>query len=436
MSNSIPIDKEMPAALGFGRRKSAIASAVIGTTLEWFDYSVYAAVAGWIAATFFPSDNPHTSLLSALAVFGVGFFFRPLGALFFGHTGDRKGRKLALSGTIILMGVCSLVIACAPGYAGSGLIGPIVLLAARCGQGFSAGGEFAGGAAFLIEGAPVNRRGIYGAIHYMAIILGNLIGAAMVAGLIAVLDAEQMSAWGWRVPFFVGACAAVAGLFLRSRSNDTPVMERAILAGEIASNPITETFQSTWRIVVRGVGLVCGFTIVTYAYVNMQSFIPAVTTLSNGTAQWLYAISLAVQIPLIGFFGTLSDRIGRKPLLFTGAALLVLCPIPAFKLIATGSLPLVLLALLMVSISIAVYAGPFTAAITELMPRRTRYTALSVSYGFAAALFGGTAGYVVVWLRFQTGSPIAPAIYASIAAIITLITVFSTPETIRRNIEH
>ncbi|MET2828478.1 MFS transporter [Mesorhizobium shangrilense] len=416
------------------RQPLAITSAVIGTTLEWFDYSVYAAVAAWIATEFFPSENSHVSLLSALAVFGVGFFFRPLGALFFGHMGDRKGRKHALAATIILMGASSLLIAVAPNYTSVGLLAPVLLVVARCAQGFSAGGEFAGGAAFLIEGAPEKRRGTYGAIHYMAIIFGNLLGAAIVASLIAVLSGDQMKLWGWRIPFLIGACAALVGLFLRARSTDTPIMQQAIMAGEIPDSPISETFRDMWKLVLRGVGLVCGFTIVTYAYVNMQSYIPAVTGLSAGTAQWLYSLSLAVQIPLIGFFGFLSDKVGRKPLMLAGAVLLTVCPIPVFALVATGSTPLVLLALIIVSVSIAVYAGPFTAAITELMPRRTRYTALSVSYGLAAALFGGTAGYVVTWLRFYTASPNAPAIYAAIAAALTLITVISTPETVHRDI--
>lgn len=313
-----------------------IAAAAVGTMLEWYDFSVYAALATWIAAAFFPADTPGVSLLSALAVFGVGFLFRPLGAVAFGHIGDRIGRKEALALTIIVMGVSTALLAVAPTHATAGILGPVVLVVARCGQGFSGGGEFAGGASFLIEHAPEGRRGFYGAIHYMALIGGNLVGAGIVAGLSFSLTQAQMETWGWRVPFVIGAVAAFAGLYIRRRLGDTPVMEGAKKQDDIPRSPFIEALRSDGRAVLRGMGLVVGFTIMSYTYVNMQSYIVTVSDLSQGTAVALYSLSLLVQLGMIGLFGRLSDRVGRKPVLVAGAALMVVVTYPSFLLISSG----------------------------------------------------------------------------------------------------
>ncbi|WP_433420990.1 MFS transporter [Microtetraspora malaysiensis] len=410
-------------------RTRVVAAGAVGTTLEWYDFSVYAALATWIAAGFFPADNPGVSLLSALAVFGVGFLFRPLGAVVFGHIGDRYGRKEALGLTIIVMGLSTALLAIAPTYAAAGVLGPVVLLVARCGQGFSSGGEFAGGASFLIEHAPEGRRGLYGAIHYMALIGGNLIGAGIVAALSFSLSEEQMQTWGWRVPFVIGTVAAFAGVYIRRRLGDTPVMEGARKQDDIARSPFAEALRTDGRAVLRGIGLVVGFTVMSYTYVNMQSFIVTVSDLSQGAAVALYSLSLVVQLCLIGLFGRLSDRIGRKPVLIAGATLMVATTYPSFLLISSGSTIVILAGLTLMAVSIAVYAGPFTTVITELMSRRTRFTALAVSYGFAVAVFGGTAGFVVAWLRQELDSVFAPALFGTVAAVITLATTLTTRET-------
>ncbi|MEU7749349.1 MFS transporter [Nonomuraea sp. NPDC049158] len=418
-----------PAQPTATRKSRVIAAAAVGTMLEWYDFSVYAALATWIAAAFFPTGTPGVSLLSALAVFGVGFLFRPLGAVAFGHIGDRYGRKEALALTIIVMGVSTALLAVAPTHATAGILGPVVLVVARCGQGFSGGGEFAGGASFLIEHAPQGRRGFYGAIHYMALIGGNLVGAGIVAGLSFSLTQAQMETWGWRVPFVIGAVAAFAGVYIRRRLGDTPVMEGAKKQDDIPRSPFIEALRSDGRAVLRGIGLVVGFTIMSYTYVNMQSYIVTVSDLSQGAAVALYSLSLIVQLGVIGLFGRLSDRIGRKPVLIAGAALMVVATYPSFLLISSGSTGLILAGLMLMAVAIAVYAGPFTTVITELMSRRTRYTALAVSYGFAVAVFGGTAGFVVAWLRQAMGSSLAPALFGVVAAVITLITALTTRET-------
>lgn len=410
-----------------------IAAGLAGTILEWFDFSVYAAVAIYLAPLFFPSENETLSLLSALAVLAVGFLARPLGALFFGRLGDRRGRRDALALSIVLMGVSTLVLGLAPTYTSIGIVGTLVFILARLGQGFSAGGEFGGGAVYLTEWARAGKKGLYGAIFYTGTVAGPVAGSATVAVLSATLSPEDMSTWGWRIPFFIGALAAVVGLLLRSRLADTPEFESAQREGDVSAAPIKESFTKSWLPMLRCVGLVVGFTISTHAYLNMQSFIVSTTGLSARDTSVIFTITYAIQVPLIILSGWLSDRVGRKILLAIGSVGLLISVWPMFLLVNQGTVASVFLGLLLVSFFLAVYAGPFTASLAELMPRRTRFSSLSIAYAFTAATFGGTAGYVVAWLKESVGD-FAPALYATIAAAVT----FTTVALMRRswNVEH
>jgi MFS transporter, MHS family, proline/betaine transporter len=408
-------------------RRRAISASAIGTALEWFDFSVYAALATVIGAQFFDSDNPTHSFLAAVAVFGVGFLFRPLGALFFGHIGDVYGRHRALALTIIIMGVSTLLLAVAPSREAAGILGPIILVLARIGQGFSAGGEFAGGATFIVEYAPAKRRGFYGSIHYMALIFGNLMGAALVAVLFHTLSEEQMSDFGWRIPFVTGVFVAFLGFWMRRRLADTPAFTSEKVERE--SNPLAVVAKTHKMRVLQGAGLVVGFTIANYAYINMQGFIVTFGDLPSTTVSVMYSASLVVQIALIGAFGALSDRVGRRPVLLAGSVAMAVVVLPAFWLVTSGQAGLAFLGLVLMAVSIGMYAGPFTTAITEMMPVETRYSLISIAYGLAVAIFGGTAGFVVAYLREVTGASVAPAFFCIAAAIVTLVAVLTLRET-------
>lgn len=408
-------------------RRRAISASAIGTALEWFDFSVYAALATVIGAQFFDADNPTHSFLAAVAVFGVGFLFRPLGALFFGHIGDVYGRHRALALTIIIMGFSTMLLALAPSREAAGVLGPIILVLARIGQGFSAGGEFAGGAAFIVEYAPAERRGFYGSIHYMALIFGNLVGAALVAVLFHTLSDEQMAEFGWRIPFVTGVFVAGLGFWMRRRLADTPAFTSEKVERE--ANPLAVVAKIHKMRVLQGAGLVVGFTIANYAYVNMQGFIVTFGDLPSTTVSVMYSASLVVQIALIGAFGALSDRVGRRPVLLAGSVAMAVVVLPAFWLVTSGQAGLAFLGLVLMAVSIGMYAGPFTTAITEMMPVATRYSLISIAYGLAVAIFGGTAGFVVAYLREVTGSTVAPAFFCIAAAVVTLVAVLTLRET-------
>ncbi|MFI9630635.1 MFS transporter [Streptomyces sp. NPDC052042] len=419
---------ERPAHGSLRARRRAIAASAVGTALEWFDFSVYAALATVIGQQFFDVGDPVHSFLAAVAVFGVGFLFRPLGAVFFGHIGDTRGRKPALALTIVVMGASTTLLALAPTSATAGILGPVILVVARIGQGFSAGGEFAGGAAFIIEYAPRRRRGYFGSIHYMALIFGNLVGAALVAVLFRTLSVEQMGQFGWRIPFATGLLVALLGLWMRLKLADTPEFSEARRAEPKPGNPLVVVARTQRIRILQGVGLVAGFTIATYTYVNMQGFIVTYGDLDSTDVSLIYSLSLVVQIPLIGVFGALSDRVGRRPVLLAGIIAIALSAFPTLALVSTGNAWFGLLGLTLMAVAIAVYAGPFTAAITEMMPVATRYSALSIAYGLAVAVFGGTAGFVVAYLRDVTGSALAPALFCIAACLVTLGTVLRIGE--------
>ncbi|WP_456695582.1 MFS transporter [Aeromicrobium sp. P5_D10] len=408
-------------------RRRAITASAIGTALEWFDFSVFAALATIIGAQFFASDDPVHSFLSAVAVFGVGFLFRPLGALFFGHIGDVYGRHKALALTIMVMGASTLLLAVSPNRETAGILGPVLLVLARIGQGFSAGGEFAGGAAFIVEYAPPEKRGLFGSIHYMALIFGNLIGAVMVAVLLRVLSEDQMAQFGWRIPFASGLIVAVLGFWMRRKLADTPAFAMESDARE--TRPLASVARKQKMQILRGAGLVVGFTIANYTYINMQGFVVTFGDLSPIDVSLMYSLSLLVQIPLIGVFGAISDRVGRRPVMLAGIIAIGLSVFPTFALVTSGSVWLGFLGLALMAASIGMYAGPFTAAITEMMPIATRYSSISISYGLAVAIFGGTAGYIVAFLREQTGDTVAPALFCIAAVGVTLGTVLRMRET-------
>lgn len=412
-------------------RKAVVAGA-IGNFIEWYDFAVYGYFATIIAGQFFPSDNRAASLLATFAVFAVAFFMRPLGAFVFGSYGDRIGRRNTLAAAVILMGVATLMIGVLPTYGQIGIFAPILLIVARLLQGFSAGGEWSGSAAFMVEYAPESRRGLYGSWQQFSIVAGLLVGSLVGSILGAVLPEEALNAWGWRVPFILGILVGVVGLYLRLRLEDTPAFRALERKEEVADAPVKESFTTHGGESVTAVGFTVGWTVSYYVLLTyMPTYVSETLGLSLASALTANAIGLVVLMGLIPFTGALSDRIGRKPLLIGFSALMVLVTYPLFLLVATQTFALIVVGQVLFGIVISLFSGPGPAAMVEMFPTNVRYSALGVSYNLAVALFGGTAPFIATFLIDRTGNNISPGFYLIAASVVTLIFVARMKETSR-----
>jgi MHS family proline/betaine transporter-like MFS transporter len=420
--NSASIDRETGAGnIPGGKRLSrrAIVAATIGNTLEWYDFAVFGYFAATIGKLFFPAGNETASLLLTLATFGVGFFMRPVGALVLGSMADRKGRKSALSLTILLMAAGTALIGFAPTYATAGVLAPIMIVCARLLQGFSCGGEIGGATAFLVEHAPPARRGYYAswqqASQACALLLGSLFGAAL-SGL---LTPDQLEGWGWRVPFLFGLLIGPVGFYIRSSIEESP----DYLADKVHTpTPMRDTFRFHGRSLVTGLGITVSWTVCTYFFlVYMPTYSVRQLGLDRTSSFIANAAGLVMVLVLVPVFGNLSDRIGRRPLLLGAGLLIFLAAYPVlYGLTTHPTFIALLLAQLAFGALIAAFTGPAPATMAELFPVTVRSSGLSVAYNFAVTIFGGFAPFIATWLIQATGSSLAPAGYVMFAAVLSI----------------
>jgi len=412
--------------------RKAVVAGTIGNFIEWYDFSVYGFFATVFASQFFPSDDPVASLLATFAVFAISFFMRPVGAFVFGHYGDKVGRRSTLAVAVILMGLATFMIGVLPNYEQIGVLAPILLVVARLLQGISAGGEWSGSAAFMVEYAPEHRRGLYGSWQQFSIAAGLLVGSAIGGILGTVLSEDALNSYGWRIPFILGILVGAVGLYLRLRLEDTPAFRVIEEKEEVASAPIKESFSAHYRESLTAIGFTVAWTV---AYYILLTYMPTYVarTLGFPLSQALLsnAIGLAVLMILIPFMGALSDRVGRKPLLIAFSALIAVLTYPLFLLISGGTFLLVVLGQVLFGVIISLFSGPGPAALVEMFPTNVRYSALGVSYNLAVAAFGGTAPFIATYLVSRTGSNLSPSFYLIAAAVITLIVVSRIKETYR-----
>lgn len=408
----------------------AVFAAVVGHFVEYFDYTVYGFFASVIGTHFFPASDPLASLAAAFAVFALAFALRPLGGIVFGHFGDRLGRRKVLALSVLLMGAGSLMIGVLPPYAAIGGWAPVLLVLARMVQGFSTGGENAGASSFLAGYARPRSRGITCSWGRTAIIAATVAGSGFAALLRATLSAESFNAWGWRLPFLLGAVLSVIGLYVRLRLEDTPAFRRLEDDSAVAAIPIATTFRHHWRTVL--VGLVFYIAPSTGSYmllIYMPSYGSSVFGIPPSQALLSNAIALVLLIALIPVTAALSDKVGRKPLLIIFNLALVAGAYPLILLFAEGTFVAALTAQLIFAVVISFFSGPGTAMAAELFPTRVRYTGFAISNNVATAMFGGTAPFIATWLVSATGRPTSPACYLIAAGAVSLVAVLCMRET-------
>lgn len=400
-----------------------IFAAGVGNVLEWYDFSVYAYMAPFIAAKFFPSDDPLTGLLAVFATFGLGFVIRPLGGIVIGRLGDVRGRKEALLLTIVLMAVGTAGIGLVPGRNTVGGWAPWLLVLCRLIQGFSAGGEWGSSTAFIYEWAPKGRRAFFSSLQQSSVAGGMLLGSAIAALLGTMLSKTQMSDFGWRLPFLVGALIIPIGWYLWRHVEETPVFAAGVTMPVGTGKGIILASKAGGIIVIWTVAY---YAILTY----MPVFTAHYSKLGASAALWSNALSLLVLALTIPFFGALADRVGRKPLLLAGAAGFALLSYPLFLVIVNSSAMLpVILAQIVFALMTAIYSGGAPAAVTEIFPSASRLLWMSTGYSLTVALFGGFGPYISTWLVANTGSPLSPVLYIAVCALLSLAVIVRLKET-------
>lgn len=398
----------------------AVAAAIIGNTLEWFDFTVFGLFSVTIANVFFPPETGlKDSLLWTLATFGVGFLTRPLGAVLIGHYADRAGRRAALTLVIGLMTIGTALIALTPGYAEIGVAAPILLVAARLIQGFSVGGELGGATAFLIEAAPPERRGLYASWQHAGQSGAILIGASAGTLVTNLLTAEQLSAWGWRLPFLLGLCVAPVGLYLRRQMGDIP---DAAIAEHDHTAPVRQLAEQYRGGLLTTMGsMVLGTACVYILSINMPTYASHELGMTLPNAMIATTISSVIGISVALSAGHLADRIGSRPIMLTCAIVILLAIYPAFRLLIAFPLPAVLIGLQAVlTIFTAGLSGSAYLLMGEQFPASVRSSGLAIGYTAAVVLFGGFASFIATWLIRVTGDKAAPAFYIIGAALVTV----------------
>ena len=416
--------------------RKAVTGASIGNAVEWFDFAIYGFLATIIAGQFFPKGDDTAALLSTFAIFAAAFFLRPLGGLVFGPLGDRIGRQRVLALVILVMSAATLAIGLLPTYESIGIAAPILLLVCRCLQGFSAGGEYGGGAVYLAEYASDARRGFVVTFMVWSGLLGFLLGSVTVTLLQAALPTEAMLGYGWRIPFLMAAPLGLIGLYIRLRLADTPEFTELRKERKVAKRPLREAFTTSWASILQVFGL---FLIFNVGYYVVFTFVPnfLIKPLGFGRTESFTSITLAtlVALGLTLPFAMLSDRVGRRPMLIVGSALFVVFAYPLFLMITSGSLAAAMVAHCLLAAIEAVYISAAVTAGVELFATSVRYSGFSIGYNVAVAGFGGTTPYVLTWLTAATGSVLVPAYYLMAAAAVSLAAVLVLKETAGRPLQ-
>ncbi|SFB68362.1 MFS transporter, MHS family, proline/betaine transporter [Polaromonas sp. OV174] len=399
-----------------------VISASIGNALEWFDLVVYGFFAATISKLFFPSGDDTISLMLTLGTFGVSFFMRPLGAIVIGAYADRVGRKAALTLSIALMFLGTLMICLVPTYSSIGLLAPAVLVVARMIQGFSAGGEFGSATAFLAEHAP-KRRGFFSSWQVASQGLTTVLAAGFGAVLTSTLTPEQMLGWGWRIPFIFGLLIGPVAYYIR-RNVDESAEFTSIKA---TSTPIRDTLSHQKERLLLAIGIVILGTVSTYLVLFMPVYgvkqlgLPASVVF---TATMMVGV---IQMFLAPVVGHLSDRFGRVRIMLIAAVLLLLAIYPMFALLVRQpSFGTLLMVQIIFGCLMTAYFAPVPAILSEIFPTQTRTTGLSLSYNTAVTIFGGFAPFILTWLISVTNDKLSPSYYLIFAAIISITALLFT----------
>lgn len=407
----------MPTSL-----KKVVFSGMLGNGLEWYDYALYAQMSFIISELFFPGNNEQLKLIATFGVFAVGFLFRPLGAIFFGYIGDRYGRRLSLVVAILMMAIPTGCIGLLPTYEQIGILAPILLTVIRIFQGLSLGGEFSGSITYIVEHSPIKHRGLAGSASLVSLIIGFLLGSFVALLFVKGLSPEDFRSWGWRVPFLIGIAIGLVGLYIRSSCDESPAYEEAKSEGHLSQTPVRTTLFKHPLTMLKAFALYISVTMPFYlASVYLLSFTQKKLGLPVEQALTINTSAMIAMLIAVVLSAALSDKVGRKPILFVASIAMLVSIAPLFMLMGVKTYATVLVAQVILGIIVGVYIAPMPAVLVELFPTSIRYTGMAISYNLAAALFGGTAPMICEWLIGATGTYLSIAGYVILCNIASLI---------------
>ena len=408
-----------------------IASSLIGTTIEWYDFFLYGSAAALVFnKLFFPKFDPLVGTLLAFATYAVGFVARPLGGIVFGHFGDRIGRKKLLMWSLVMMGLATVLIGLLPGYDAIGIWAPIGLIVLRVLQGFAVGGEWGGAVLMAAEHGDARRRGYWASWPQAGVPLGLLLSTGILALMARVQTNADFEAWGWRVPFLLSAILVIVGWYIRNRVTESPMFEAEIEAERPPATPAIDVFRERPRAVLLGAGLRVGENIVYYIItVFSLTYLVDVAAESKSLALDALLIGAAIQFVAIPLIATLSDRIGRRAVYAVGGFGSAIFVFLFFPMLASGSNGLIILAIVIGLVLHASMYAPQAAFITELFPTRIRYSGVSIAYQLTAIFAGSLAPIIALWLYKDLRSSVPVSIYVAIACAISGVSALLARET-------
>jgi len=432
----LPADAPDSPAQSSGMQKRVLAGGSIGQFIEFYDFTLYGLSAVTLSHLFFPSENALAGLLATFATFGVAFLVRPLGGMFFGALGDRIGRRKVLFITLMSIGVATAAIGLLPTYASVGVLAPILLVLCRLVQGFSAGGESVGAPAFVFEHAPLERRGFWINVTLAATALPSVIGGTLILILSSTMPSDAFDSYGWRIPFLLALPLAFFGLWIRSKTEESEAFKQVLEKHEHKEfSPIREAFREN-RIRMLQVICVMALTAMGFYFLSgyFVSYVQVTGDLSREASLAANALAMALYAVLLPVGGIIGDRVGRKPMLITGAAALAVLSIPCFMLVTSGSLALAIAGQLLFVVPMCIYGGGCYTFFVEIFTTETRFTSAAISYNVAYAAFGGTAPFIGTMLVSSTGKDSAPGFYMAATALLVLLFLVFTkvPETRHR----
>jgi MFS family permease len=439
--------------------RRVIFASSLGTLFEWYDFYLYGTLAVFFGELFFPPGSSTAQLLKSLALFGAGFVVRPLGALVFGHLGDRIGRKYTFLVTMATMGLATTLIGVLPSYASAGILAPTLLLLLRLLQGLALGGEYGGAATYVAEHVPDDRRGYYTSFIQTTATLGFFLSMGVIGTARLYFGEAQFRSWGWRVPFLLSAVLLGVSVYIRVKMQESPLFSKLKTEGKVSRNPLKESFANPVNrryVILALFGATAGQGVVWYTgQFYALAFLQSALKLDWQTSYIVVSIALALATPLFLVFGWLSDRIGRKKIMMAGCALAALTYVPIYVAMRHFANPdglpkadpaqinhvaLVLLLTLQMVYVCMVY-GPIAAFLVELFPTKIRYTSMSLPYHLGNGWFGGflpliaTAVTVSAWAKDLLGKN---AMFAGLIypIAVCLITVAVSARFIRETKDH
>jgi MHS family proline/betaine transporter-like MFS transporter len=399
--------------------KRVVAAGMIGNVLEWYDFAVYGFFAPILAQQFFPAGDPVVSLLAAFAAFAVGFLFRPVGAALFGHIGDRYGRARALLISVAMIAIPTVLMGLLPTYADIGVAASILIVVFRMFQGMAVGGEFTASIVFLAEHAPRGRRGLFASLAMFGATTGTMLGSAVGAALSNAMSPEALAAWGWRAAFVSGIVVAVVGIIIRRNMLDTPASVPPV-------SPLRLAFRRHRWEVLRTFALNMAPAATYYTlFVYVATWIAGTTTVPRAKALNITSFSILTFLATVPLAAWISDRFGRKRTLIAGMASLALLVYPLLGLMHQGHAVTLAAAQMAAAALLASYMASIPAAMCETYPHEVRVSAVSVGYGLAYAVFGGTAPAIAVWLNDRTGDELAFGWYLVAVTAVSLAVAFT-----------